>query len=43
MEKHYKKMIYDTENRVTKSLQIQMLDENSPKYGGFSDANGLTC
>lgn len=41
MEKHYQKIIEDTQDRVTKSLQIQVLDENSPRYGGFADASGI--
>ena len=30
MEKHYWKMIGDTQERVAKSLQIQVLDRESP-------------
>ena len=41
MEKHYRKMIKDTENRVVKSLQIQVMDEANPRYGGFEDATGI--
>lgn len=41
MEKHYQKMIKDTQNRVIKSLQIQILDESSPRYGGFADDTGI--
>lgn len=41
MEKHYQKMIEDTQNRVIKSLQIQILDENSSRYGGFADEHGI--
>lgn len=41
MEKHYQKMIKDTQNRVIKSLQIQILDKNSPRYGGFADDAGI--
>ncbi len=41
MEKHYQKMIRDTEDRVLKSLQIQVLDRESPRYGGFADDTGI--
>ena len=41
MEKHYQKIIQDTQDRVAKSLQIQVLDEESPRYGGFADADGI--
>lgn len=41
MERHYQKILRDSEDRVTKSLQIQVLDEKSPRYGGFADANGI--
>lgn len=41
MEKHYQKIIQDTQDRVVKSLQIQILDEKSPRYGGFADPNGI--
>ncbi len=41
MERHYRKMIADTENRVARSLQIQVLDRESPRYGGFADPTGI--
>lgn len=41
MEKHYQKMIRDTQDRVIKSLQIQVLDQKSPRYGGFADPTGI--
>lgn len=41
MEKHYRKMIEDTEERVIKSLQIQVLDKKSSRYGGFADPTGI--
>ena len=41
MEKHYRKMILDTQDRVVKSLQIQILDRESPRYGGFADPTGI--
>ena len=41
MEKHYWKIIQDTQDRVVKSLEIQVLDENSPRYGGFEDPTGI--
>ena len=41
MEKHYQKMIQDTQDRVVKSLQIQILDRESPRYGGFADPTGI--
>lgn len=41
MEKHYQKIIQDTQDRVVKSLQIQILDKDSPGYGGFADPTGI--
>lgn len=41
MEEHYQKMIRDTQDRVVKSLQIQILDRESPRYGGFADPTGI--
>lgn len=34
-------MIQDTQDRVVKSLQIQILDKESPRYGGFADPTGI--
>lgn len=34
-------MIQDTQDRVVKSLQIQILDRESPRYGGFADPTGI--
>lgn len=41
MEQHYQKMIQDTQDRVIKSLQIQVLDKNSHRYGGFLEESGI--
>ncbi len=41
MERHYQKIIQDTQDRVVKSLQIQVLDQESPRYGGFADPTGI--
>ena len=41
MEQHYQKMIQDTQDRVVKSLQIQVLDKNNPRYGGFFEESGI--
>ena len=41
MEKHYQKIIQDTQDRVVKSLQIQILDKDSPLFGGFADPTGI--
>lgn len=41
MEKHYRKMIEDTQDRVLKSLQIQVMDEKNPRYGGFEEDSGI--
>lgn len=41
MERHYQKIIQDTQDRVVKSLQMQILDKNSPRYGGFADPDGI--
>lgn len=37
MEKHYRIVLKDTENRVIKDLQKQIMDPDSPRYGGFED------
>lgn len=41
MEKHYRKIVQDTDERVVFSLGIQELDENDSHYGGFYDKNYL--
>ena len=41
MEKHYWKMVKDTEDRVAHSLWIQEQQESSPYYGGFYDKNKI--
>ena len=41
MEEHYQKMVKDTENRVLKALQIQVMDKNNTRYGGFPDGSGI--
>lgn len=41
MEKHYKKILKDTEDRVFSRLRIQELDEKSPWYGGFYDRDRI--
>ncbi len=41
MEAHYQKMLKDTENRVLKALQIQVMDKNSTRYGGFPEVSGI--
>lgn len=41
MERHYRKMIADTQVRVIKSLQIQIRDRESARYGGFADSTGI--
>ena len=41
MERHYQRIMKDTENRVLKSMRIQELDCNNPNYGGFYDAKGV--
>ena len=41
MEKHYQKMLRDTEDRVVNSLKIQVLDRESPRYRGFADPTGI--
>ena len=41
MEKHYQKIVQDTQDRVVKSLQIQILDKESPRYGGFAEPSGI--
>ena len=41
METHYQRMIQDTQDRVVKSLQIQVLEEGNPRYGGFQEPSGI--
>ena len=41
MEKHYKNILKDTEDRVFSRLRIQELDEKSPWYGGFYDRDRI--
>lgn len=41
MEKHYQRVLRDTQERVVKALQSQILDEKSSRYGGFADVNGM--
>lgn len=41
MEKHYRKIVKDTENRVRKSLRRQITDPDNPRYGGFRDDTGI--
>ena len=41
MEKHYKKILKDTEERVASRLRAQEMDEKSPCYGGFYDTNRM--
>lgn len=43
MEKHYQKMIQDTQDRVVKSLQIQILDKESQIWrvcGSYGNRSG---
>ncbi len=35
MRKHYERILHDSESRVQRYLDIQILDENSPFCGGF--------
>lgn len=41
MEKHYQKILLDTEERVFSRLRTQELDENSPYFGGFYDKDRM--
>lgn len=41
VERHYWKMVKDTEDRVEHSLWIQEKNEKSPVYGGFYDENRM--
>lgn len=41
MRKHYKKIVEGTDKRVKKCLRTQVMDEQSPYYGGFPDENDL--
>ena len=41
MEKHYKIILRDTEERVFSRLRSQELDEKSPCYGGFYDRDRM--
>ena len=41
MRKHYERILHDSESRVQRYLEIQILDENSPFCGGFPKADSL--
>ena len=41
MRKHYERILHDSESRVQRYLDIQILDENSPFCGGFPKADSL--
>ena len=41
MEKHYRKMLKDTEELVIHSLKTQILDRESKLYGAFPEASGI--
>lgn len=41
MEKHYQKILKDTEERVFSRLRTQELDDKSPYYGGFYDRDRM--
>lgn len=41
MERHYWRMVRDTQRRVEKSLRVQVLREDSARYGGFPDDTGV--
>ena len=41
MEKYYQRMLKDSDERVVKALQRQILDERNSRFGGFTDANGM--
>lgn len=41
MEKHYQKILKDTEDRVFSRLRTQELEDKSPYYGGFYDRNRM--
>lgn len=41
MERHYKKVVKDTERRVVAAMQRQILEEGNPRYGGFRDETGI--
>lgn len=41
MEKYYQRMLKDSDERVVRALQRQILDKKNSRYGGFRDANGM--
>lgn len=41
MERHYGRILRDTEERVVRALRRQVLDGGSPRYGGFADDTGI--
>ena len=41
MRKHYERILHDSESRVQRYLDIQILDENSPFCGGFPKATAV--
>lgn len=41
MERHYRRIVKDTEERVAVALGRQIMDAENPRYGGFLDETGI--
>lgn len=41
MERHYRRIVRDTQERVAVSLGRQIMDAGNPRYGGFADETGI--
>lgn len=41
MRSHYQRILHDSDDRTARFLQVQILDQNSPFYGGFPKADSL--
>ena len=41
MRKHYERIVRENDKRVKRALRIQVMDENSPYYGGCPEETDL--
>ena len=41
MRNHYQRILQDSDDRVRRFLEVQILDTTSPFYGGFPKADSL--
>ena len=41
MKEHYNKVLRDSDARVARFMEIQILDRNDPFFGGFPSADSI--